>query len=96
MANLILILTLLGALVAFAREVLTDYDRSTDFSLCRTYSWIHVKAPAFWEDRITRAPDTWVWTPGRWVLPPRPHAVWVVPAFHPYHGRYHFCRGHWR
>ncbi len=38
----------------------------------------------------------WVWTPGRWVLPPHPRAVWVVPAFHPYHGHYHFYRGHWR
>ena len=31
-ATPILILTLLGALVAFAREVVTDYDHSADFS----------------------------------------------------------------
>ncbi len=52
-AGPILILTLLGALIAFAREVVTDYDHSADFSQYRTYSFIHVKAPALWEDRIT-------------------------------------------
>lgn len=57
-AKPVLILTLLGALIALAKEVVTDYDHSTDFSRYRTYSWIHVKAPALWEDRITRAVDT--------------------------------------
>jgi hypothetical protein len=56
-AKPILILTLLGALIAFAREVVTDYDHSTDFSQYRTYSFIHVKAPGLWEGRITRAVD---------------------------------------
>ena len=53
----ILILTLLGALIAFAKEVVTDYDHSADFSRYRTYSWIHVKAPGLWQDRITQAVD---------------------------------------
>jgi hypothetical protein len=56
-AKPILTLTLLGALIAFAGEVVTDYDHPTDFSQYRTYSFIHVKASALWKDRITRAVD---------------------------------------
>lgn len=38
----------------------------------------------------------YAWTPGAWVLPPRPHAVWVAPHYvHRGHG-YVFVEGHWR
>jgi Domain of unknown function (DUF4136) len=54
----VLILMLLGALIALAKEVVTDYDHSADFSQYKTYSWLRVKAPdPLWVDRITRAID---------------------------------------
>ena len=39
---------------------------------------------------------SWVWVGGNWVLPPHGHHVWVEPYYHPYHGGYHYHRGHWR
>ena len=39
---------------------------------------------------------TYVWTPGRWEAPPRPHAVWVAPRYVHRHGGYVFVEGHWR
>lgn len=54
-----LALTLLGALVLAAKQVVTDYDHSADFSRYKTYSWIKVKVPdPLWEDRVARAVDT--------------------------------------
>lgn len=38
----------------------------------------------------------YVWVPGRWVRPPRPHAVWVPAHWVPRRGGYVFVRGHWR
>jgi hypothetical protein len=38
----------------------------------------------------------WYWSPGRWVRPPRPRAVWVTPRW-VQHGRgYRFHAGRWR
>jgi len=57
-AKPVLILTLLGALVALAKEVVVDYDHSVDFANYKTYSWIRVKVgDPLWVDRITRAVD---------------------------------------
>ncbi len=38
----------------------------------------------------------WNWVGGRWVRPPRPHAVWVPHEWRNEGGRYRFYRGHWR
>ena len=53
----LLFLTFLGALIAFAARVSTDYNHSADFSQYHTYSWIKVKADPLWTDRITQAVD---------------------------------------
>ena len=52
------------------------------------YMWID----GYWDLRGS----AWVWAPGRWVRPPRPHAVWVPHEWREDHGRYRFYRGHWR
>ncbi len=57
-AKPVLILTLLGAVIALAKEVVVDYDHSADFANYKTYSWISVKAgDPLWADRITRTVD---------------------------------------
>jgi hypothetical protein len=38
----------------------------------------------------------YAWTPGRWELPPRPHAVWVAPRYVHRHDGYVFVDGRWR
>jgi WXXGXW repeat (2 copies) len=38
----------------------------------------------------------YVWEPGRWELPPRPHAVWVAPRWTHRHDGYVFVEGRWR
>jgi hypothetical protein len=38
----------------------------------------------------------YVWEPGRWDVPPREHAVWVVPKWEHRHDGYVFVEGHWR
>ena len=40
----------------------------------------------------------YIWTPGQWVSPPRPAAVWVPPHwdFVPARGGYIFVAGFWR
>jgi hypothetical protein len=39
----------------------------------------------------------WVWVEGRWMRPPRPHAVWVGARWTEARpGRWAFQRGHWR
>lgn len=38
----------------------------------------------------------YVWTPGSWVRPPRPHAYWVAPHYVHRHGGYVFVEGRWR
>ena len=38
----------------------------------------------------------YVWEPGRWELPPRERAVWVVPRWEHRHDGYVFVEGRWR
>ncbi|SRR5579883_821951 len=38
----------------------------------------------------------YVWVPGRWELPPRPHAVWIAPRWEHRHDGYYFREGRWR
>jgi hypothetical protein len=40
--------------------------------------------------------NAYVWTPGRWEVPPRPHAVWVAPKWTHRHDGYVFVEGHWK
>jgi hypothetical protein len=50
---------LLFATTAFAQQVKTDYDRSTNFSQYKTYSWEKVQTPdPLWVDRIKEAVNT--------------------------------------
>jgi hypothetical protein len=47
---------LLAATASFAQQVKTDFDRSTDFSQYKTYSWEKVQTPdPLWVDRIKAA-----------------------------------------
>ncbi|MCU1338604.1 MAG: hypothetical protein JWO19_4185 [Bryobacterales bacterium] len=47
---------LLCATASFAQHVKTDYDRGTDFSQYKTYSWEKVQTPdPLWVDRIKEA-----------------------------------------
>jgi hypothetical protein len=49
-------IVLLAASASFAAEVKTDYDRSTDFSQYKTYSWEKVQTKdQLWVDRIKQA-----------------------------------------
>jgi len=52
------------------------------------YVWVD----GFYDLRGSR----WVWTPGYWVRPPRPRAVWVRPHWEPHGHGYRFHSGHWR
>jgi hypothetical protein len=38
----------------------------------------------------------YVWTTGRWELPPHEHAVWVAPRWEHRGGGYVFVEGRWR
>jgi hypothetical protein len=38
----------------------------------------------------------YVWAPGAWVLPPRPHAVWVPHRWERRNGGWVMIEGHWR
>ncbi len=52
----------------------------------------HIWIPGFhrWDGRA------YAWVPGRWDLPPRPHAAWVRGHWrHSRHGWY-WVEGHWR
>jgi hypothetical protein len=40
--------------------------------------------------------NAYVWTPGRWDVPPREHAVWVAPRYEHRHDGYVFIEGRWR
>src|SRR5712675_530917 len=49
----------LTATASFAQHVKTDYDRSTDFSQYKTYSWEKVQTQdPLWVDRIKEAVNT--------------------------------------
>lgn len=38
----------------------------------------------------------YVWVPGRWELPPRPHARWIAARWAHRHGGWVLIEGHWR
>jgi hypothetical protein len=38
----------------------------------------------------------YAWAPGRWMRPPRAHAVWVAGSWERGHRGYEFRRGYWR
>ena len=38
----------------------------------------------------------YVWVPGRYAYPPRPHAVWVPHHWVEHHGTWVLVEGHWR
>lgn len=38
----------------------------------------------------------YIWVPGEWIGPPRPHAVWVDGHWAHEHGGYYWVEGHWR
>lgn len=38
---------------------------------------------------------TYVYKPGYWAVPPRPHQVWVTGRWHRYHHGYVWAPGHW-
>jgi WXXGXW repeat (2 copies) len=38
----------------------------------------------------------YVWVPGQWMRPPRPHAVWVQGHWRSRRGGWVFVEGHWR
>lgn len=40
--------------------------------------------------------NAYVWVPGRWELPPRPHARWVAHRWVRRHGGWVFIEGRWR
>jgi Domain of unknown function (DUF4136) len=46
------------AAMAFAADVMTDYNHQVDFGRYHTYSWIGVKAGGLWQDRIMNAVDS--------------------------------------
>src|SRR6202521_2752747 len=49
-------IVLLAATASFAQQVKTDYDRGTDFSQYKTYSWESVQTQdQLWVDRIREA-----------------------------------------
>jgi len=39
---------------------------------------------------------TYVWVPGRWSLPPKPHAVWVAGHWAKTPSGWYWKAGHWR
>lgn len=40
--------------------------------------------------------NAYVWVPGRWELPPRPHARWVAHRWVRRNGGWVLVEGHWR
>ena len=55
----ILVVLLSAAAVAYAKDVVTDWDHSTNFSAYKTYSWLTVKTPdAIWDKRTTETVDS--------------------------------------
>jgi len=52
----------------------------------------YVWTDGFWDMRG----GNWTWVGGRWVLPPRAHAVWVRPEWRHEGNRWRYHRGYWR
>jgi hypothetical protein len=40
--------------------------------------------------------NAYVWTQGRWDVPPSEHAVWIAPRWQRRHDGYVFVEGRWR
>ena len=40
--------------------------------------------------------NAYVWTSGRWEVPPREHAVWIAPRWQHRRDGYVFVEGRWR
>jgi hypothetical protein len=70
--------------IAPPRPVVERHDRAPG----RGYIWIN--GYQRWDGR------RYVWAPGRWELPPRPHAHWQPHRWHKRHGEYVFEEGRWR
>ncbi len=43
-----------------------------------------------------RRGEGWAWVEGRYMRPPRPHAVWVAPRWRQSGRRWEFRQGYWR
>ena len=72
---------------------------------------VNVRPPALIVERRPLAPSrnhvwiagyhrwdgrAYIWEPGRWDLPPRPHAVWVAPRWQHRRDGWLFVEGRWR
>jgi Domain of unknown function (DUF4136) len=69
---------LLAATASFGQEVKTDYDRSTDFSQYKTYSWEKVQTQdPLWVERIKDAVNSNLTAKG-WIQVPSGGDVAVV------------------
>ncbi len=71
-------IVLLAATASFAQQVKTDYDRSTDFSQYKTYSWEKVQTQdQLWVGRIKEAVDAALGAKG-WTQAPSGGNVSIV------------------
>jgi hypothetical protein len=52
----------------------------------------YVQVPGYWDWRA----NNWSWVGPRYVVPPRPRAVWVPPSYARRHRGYYYRRGYWR
>src|SRR3989449_10105296 len=69
---------LLAATASFAQQVKTDYDRGTDFTQYKTYSWEKVQTQdQLWVDRIKEAVNSALAAKG-WTQAPSEGNVAVV------------------
>ena len=50
---------LFAATASFAQQVKTDYDRKTDFSQYRTYSWERSRQRTRYSSTESRMPSMW-------------------------------------
>jgi Domain of unknown function (DUF4136) len=71
-------IVILAATASFGQEVKTDYDRGTDFSQYKTYSWEKVQTQdPLWVDRIKEAVNTALAAKG-WTLVPSGGSVAIM------------------
>jgi hypothetical protein len=71
-------IALLAASASFAQQVKTDYDRNTDFTQYKTYSWEKVQTQdSLWVDRIKEAVNTQLAAKG-WTQVPSGGSVAIV------------------
>jgi hypothetical protein len=71
-------IVLLATTASFAQQVKTDYDRSTDFSQYKTYSWEKVQTQdQLWVDRIKEAVNAALAAKG-WTQTPSGGSVSIV------------------